>query len=149
MQAAKQEDRFVQLDVGRFHRTADHKMARQFIEIPRDHKLDDLLQPHYFAHHARQIQAGRTIITALWDDMSQYAELLIVQAGSNYALAKVINYVNFEDAELIPAETKYEIEWMNPQQKHGVIRSGDRELMKSGFHSKADAQKYIDELSKQ
>lgn len=139
------EERFVQLDSGRVQRNSDHKVARMMAEIPKDHTLEDCLQPHYFAHHARQFQAGRTIILAIWDDSSKIAELFVQQCGANFAIVRAKSYTDFDSAE-VPAATGYVIEWISKEQKHGVLRAGDRSLMKAGFHSKVDAEKYAAEL---
>lgn len=145
MSAAKQEDRLVQLDVQRVH-LADHKVARFVVEIPKDHTVDDCLQPHYWAHHARRFQAARTLITAIWDDNSQIAEFFVANCGSNFASVKLVSYTDFDAAEPVQVETKYVVEWISTQDKHGVIRAGDRSLIKSGFHSKKDAEKFIEEM---
>jgi len=145
------EQRFAQLETGRLH-LVDQKIARMTACIPTSHEPADLLESHYWAHEARRMMPnigkpdGHTIITAIWEDRSKYMELLVVDAGSNYAIVRQLTLVNLaEDSEPKSGST-YEAKWLNKTEKFGVMRIGDQSIMRANFHSKADAEKYITEL---
>ncbi len=145
MSEAQQEARFVQLDTQAVH-LSDHLIGRFGAVIPRGHTVEDCLQPHYWAHHSRRFKAARTLITAIWEDNSRIAEFFVANCGSNFAAVRLVSSANF-DADPVKADATYMIEWISAQEKHGVLRVGDRALIKTGFYSKKDAEKYIvDEL---
>lgn len=114
--------------------------------------LDQILDEAYWSHVARELKAGYTIEVKP-EGLPYYAKLIVVHAEPTRAVVKLLNFVDLvnEAAKPTPAEivkevalgTKFKAErngrWFR------VVRLVDREVMKSGFTTLAEAERWATE----
>lgn len=112
---------------------------------PAGTKLADVLNPAYWVHVAKQFHVSDRI-EVIPEDHSFFAELYVagVSAGGlklikfrhyDFDLEDILN-VGAEEPELI-------VLWRGPNAKHCVLRKADKQVLKEGFNSKAEANEWI------
>jgi hypothetical protein len=109
------------------------------LTVPVGTTVQDMLNPGYWAHLARQLQPGDRIEVEP-DDGSYFAELRVLDSGNQYAKVMALREVKLEAVEpsasvSVPGHT---VEWSGRHTKWRVVRESDRKVLKDGLASKAD-----------
>lgn len=110
------------------------------------HDVRDTLHPEYFSTFANQI-ALTDKIEAVWDDNSKYAEYLVIDKGPNWVKVKLLVLVDLSKAPSVaapdPAESDYEVLFLNNHEKHCVIRKSDNKAIKRHLATKQEAEAFL------
>lgn len=128
---------------------AEHR--RQIWHIVPEHgtAFADLLSPAFWSHVSRQMKpADRIEVSA--EDGSYFAELIVIDAGMQFAKVAVLREVKLETVEpAAPAVLDgHKVEWAGPHSKFRVLRTVDRKVLKDGFATRADAHAWLAGYSK-
>ena len=119
------------------------------LTVPVGTTVQDMLNPGYWAHLARQLQPGDRIEVEP-DDGSYFAELRVLDSGNQYAKVMALREVKLEAIEpsasvSVPGHT---VEWSGRHTKWRVIRESDRKVLKDGLASKADGYGWLSSYAK-
>lgn len=132
-----------------FKLAEQQRAIHQFI-APMGHKFDDLLRSEYWAHIANRIQGPMDRIECLAEDYTFYAELMVMDKGTNWvkvvALSGPTDLSASAPSEKLEAEiSPFEVTFAGPKARYRVIRKSDNEVIKEGFPTRGDAEKYTTE----
>lgn len=106
-------------------------------------KREDLLHPSFWRHVARKLKSP-AIIHSMPQDGAWFARHLVLYADQNQAKVAELEFKQLENVSEIQT-SDYVAGWIAPSVKFGVRRKSDNTIMKSGFPSLADAEKYMNE----
>lgn len=126
---------------------AEYKRNLHRIMVDVDIIFEDILQPEFWTHAVKGLrQYDRIEVVSV--DGRFFGEVLVVAILSAGAIVKQINYVEFVKAEA-PAVKKeevkpYTIQYKGNINKHSIIRTADKVVIKDGFDTKAQAQEWLD-----
>jgi hypothetical protein len=115
-----------QLEPKRLHPTkfAQSEMKRNQWDVTPEHgtPVEALLDPAYWAHVSAKLRRG-DIITALAEDDSYFAELLVLNVGKLFAKVVLIRRVEITAAQIFNAEVPkgFDIKFRGPK-KWSVLR---------------------------
>lgn len=127
---------------------AEYKRCIYLVIRPVGEPIEAVLDPSYWAHVARNLQAGFGIVTYT-EDFSHYAELLVLRADSLSANVAIVLEKSLTDAKLEAVTFMgHVIDFAGPIKKHTVTRKSDGRLLRDGFNSFEDARDYIKESAK-
>lgn len=126
---------------------AEYKRNVHRIMVDVDVTLADLLAPTFWTHAAKQLR-NNDKIEVIAADGKFYAELLVVSARQVEAIVKAINYTELTEAEVKEtkkekAKPKFVVEYKGTDNQHCVIRVADKNVLKSGFNSKPEAEEWL------
>jgi hypothetical protein len=111
--------------------------------------IAEMLNPGYWAHVARDLRPGDRIEVDA-EDGSYFAELMVRDAGAQYAKVALLREVKLDAIE--PSATVslpgHNVEWSGPHTKWRVLRTADRKVLKDGFTTKADGYNWLASYSK-
>ena len=126
-------------------RLAEHEV-RSFCIYPEFGTTpEDVLDPGYWAHIARNLRARDHLMIDA-EDGSWYAEARVLETGTTYArIAFKPNYpqmvqVSEPDVD-ITVPPGYEIKWLGPHARYAVVRGADR--LKDSFQNKGLAAAWL------
>jgi hypothetical protein len=137
----------VTLPVNGLHEES-YSIKRWHVQIPNEHKAEDIVKPSYWAHISRRLHRG-DIITGTKEDNSTFYELLVIEPLKTSTVVRLLREVNLEEelheAETITKETikQFEAKWISPNNKWGVVRKKDNVTIIENLATKDDANKYI------
>jgi hypothetical protein len=113
--------------------------------------LTDVLKSDYWRHVASHLRPG-ALIEVQPEGLTYFAQLIVIDSGTNWAKVKLLSFVDLlgeakaPDQEPVKSETTagaYTIKragaWFQ------VIRTSDREVIKTGFRVMADAESWVNE----
>jgi len=121
--------------------TAESRVTRQ-----------DINRPEFWAHVARQLRPfSRLRVTT--DDAKFIAELVVITAGSNWAVVREIFFIDLENAltavpDLQYRENQFYIQYKGTKLKWSIIRKSDSAIIKSEIPSKDMAELALAEYVK-
>jgi len=142
------------------------------IVIDLETTLDDILKPEYWVNCGATLKgAGQhpfPIVEVIWQDGSRYIELMVIDANNLWAKVRVLRDIDLTKQEERPALEKarkslkkkseaspdpdsdnpFEIKWVSPSSKYGVIRKSDGERLTEGCESKEAAEQWIEDYNK-
>ena len=133
---------------------ADFARNRFLARPPAGTTLEDLLNPVFWAHVARQFApGGGDIIEVFPMDGAYYAELFVAECRKTGLVNQVrlvkLSYTSLSADATVdkPAEPEgaYRIVYRGTEKKHTVTRVADNTIVSEGHATKQDAQKWIDE----
>lgn len=111
--------------------------------------LKDVLEPAYWGNVASTIKVGDTI-EVMPEGLTYYARLIVIDAGPVYAKVKLLQFVDLIAEDARPEQTEIRTEAQYGKfiaQRAGawfrVIREEDKEVMKTGFRTMAQAEQWI------
>lgn len=109
-----------------------------------------LKEPSYWKHVASRLEPY-TRLEVVTDDNEYYAEFLVLDSGSNWALVKELLFIELNDKQIIQEAEKqiaFEIAYKGPHRKFAVLRKEDGEIIKDGFQKKEQAATFLQEYVK-
>lgn len=114
-------------------------------------KREDLQKPDFWKHVARSFQPY-TRLEVVTDDGQYFCELLVLNAGHNWAAVKELRYIELDGKSDIikqsSAMDEYEIAWKGPVHKHVVLRKKDGEIVKAQMSTRKEADTFLSEYVK-
>ena len=106
-------------------------------------KIEDVLDPQYWAHMAAQMQQYARV-EVLLETGEWMLDLIVLGLGRNWAQVHLLHRHDLErPAEALPAAAKHTIDWKGPQRKFAVIRISDNQLIQEGFGTRAEAAAWL------
>lgn len=108
--------------------------------------LEDMLDPSYWAHSARNLKSRDKII--VWEESGAfYAELLVIDAGANWAKVEQLEYKELHDRADSRAVhiDNHEVKWNGPHDKWVVIRDSDRAKLVSKQPTRKAAMTWLED----
>lgn len=110
---------------------------------------EDILRPEYWAHISIKLKPMDKI-EVVFEDMSQYIELMVVDSGRVWTKVVVISEKMLENVEQeLPKELKqFEVKWQGPHNKYVVVRLKDNEILKKEISSKEEATLWLQNYRK-
>lgn len=111
--------------------------------------IEDIKQPGYWAHIASRLKPYDHIEVRS-EDGAWVANFMVLCCDRSWAKVYFLSEhkLTTPDVSLSEAIKKHEAQWRGPQNKWSVIRLTDREVLKTNFNSKEDAQFWIVEHEK-
>ena len=119
--------------------------------------VEHLLKPEYWSLVAARLHPTARI-EVISEDNAWFAELLVISNGSGWAKVKLLRYVPLDDsAGRAPAiqleKTNIEdttsgqltVQYAGVKARHRVVRKSDKEVLKDGFPTNAEAVKWMQE----
>ena len=128
------------------HRMQDAAAMQQhwFITVDSGVTVEDLKRPAFWASCAWRLK-NMARVTVMPDDESYVCELLVRDAGRQYAVMSVLNYVQLATDLKVPVDAAYEVKWRGPHAKFGVLRLADKAIVSEGHADKLAAQVWLTE----
>ena len=112
---------------------------------------DDLSAPHYWAHVSTQLRPWE-LIEVRADNGLWWAEVLVLEAGRNYARVHVLRVIDLSKSAVKSADTiqigGYEISFRGEFAKWSVIRQGDRAVVRDQLGTQGEAVNWVNERLK-
>lgn len=132
---------------------AEHAQVGWVVTPELGTSYEDVLQPIYWAHVARNLKQWHEISVRAADG-SWLARLLVVAAGPQWA--KVVELQKWSLDRSLPvdaaatavAKAEYEVVWRGAA-KWSVKRLVDKVIMVQGLDDKGDAERYLEKLATQ
>jgi hypothetical protein len=116
------------------------------VTVDPDTKIDDLLEPGFWAHVAgATFNGSNNLVNVYWEDKSQIAFLYVRYYDSVSAKMELLDHKVFGSKVELTAPDKYEVKWTGPNTKHRVVRLSDGQTLKENISSKEDAALFIKE----
>lgn len=112
----------------------NHARRELSADIPAGTSLETILEPSYWAHHTRDIQAG-DVVEALCEDGRWEASLRVMFVATDAVRLVVRWKAEYQDAGAVVESETYEVKWINIGKKYGVMRRDDRTVIKDGFRT--------------
>lgn len=135
------------LDPTRFNEEP-HKNTSWVLTVESGTTMEDVLNPSFLSNVAPKLSMYDRIRVSV-DTGEWYAELLVVAHGSVWAkLVPLLHLdlVNKDDDQLTgEAFEKFIVQYRGPHHRFCVIRKEDKEPIKNNFHSKAEANAWLEQ----
>lgn len=115
--------------------------------------IEDIKQPIFYAHVAASLKPFDTI-TVTSDDLTLYAEVLVLAAERTAATVTVLREYDLTKADVVKHESDnfdlsdFEIKYRGPASKFSLIRKDDNAVIREGFATKDDAEKSLKDYLK-
>lgn len=110
--------------------------------------LKDLKQPVFYSHVSAFLKPFDTI-TVTSDDMTLYAEVLVLAAERTSATVTVLRAYDLTKAEIVKSAdavlniSDFVIKYRGPAAKFSILRKGDNAVVQEGIASQEDAEKAL------
>jgi len=102
-----------------------------------------VFDPKFWAHLASTLKVGDRIEIET-DSREWFAEVYVVEVGTAFARVRPLRFVDLaEEAPAgagVPGDVDFEVKWMGPARKWGVVRLSDKAAIYSDLPSKDAAQ---------
>jgi hypothetical protein len=111
------------------------------VTIPNKATKSDLIRSDFWAHLANMLRP-RDRIEAESEDGSYVADLIVLDAGTNYAKVTILREYKLDVVEPQSQSSMpvgHKVEWSGRHTKFRVVRESDSKVIKDGFATKADA----------
>lgn len=112
--------------------------------VPAGITFEEVQRPDYWSHVANLLRPCSRI-EVLSEDMSWFAELIVLDADRLWAKVAPLRFVELASKD-VPAEiaaSGYEVAYKGPEKKHCVIRLSDKAIVQEGIAKKVDAEAWI------
>lgn len=118
---------------------AEYVYERWRMTVENGTTTEDLKRPAFYAHIAQHLRPG-SIIEVMPDNRTFFAELLVLDAGPQYAKVHALRHVEIEALKMggsvFPG---YTVEFGGDHVKWRVLREADRKALKDGLPTQTDA----------
>lgn len=102
-------------------------------------KREEMLEPIFWSHVARRMKP-MTEIRAMPRDGAWYGIYLVIYADHLQAKLKEIGFWDLDTLSEPESETdEYDVKWISPPVRFGVIRKSDKSVIKDKFQTKEQA----------
>lgn len=110
--------------------------------------LAEVQKPEFWGHVAENLKPLARI-EVIAEDLSWFAELLVIDCDRLWAKTRLIRFVDLREddaADVLPASASgFRVEYKGPTKKHIVLRLSDNVIVHEGIATKAEAQSWITE----
>lgn len=113
------------------------------ISVPAGTKVADILAPECWMHVASKLSKGDRL-EIYPEEGAYFAELIVVAAGKNWARVVLAREISLEAADTsVPIGEELYTKWSTPTTGFRVHRRLDKQVLKDGFPTKEEADKWI------
>ena|SRR3990167_3495703 len=132
-----------------------HLLARNFKQaefvrmiwratVPVGTPIEALKEPAYWSNIASLLQPNARI-EVMPEDSAYLVEFIVRSAGPNWAHVEMLRSHVFVSAETVVAGAAkvFDVTWGSPHQKFRVQRMSDKEVLRSGFNTKEEANEWL------
>lgn len=115
------------------HRLAEHVRNTWVVNAEEGTTIQDVLEPSYWAHVARELKPYDHIEVRL-ETGDWIAQMLVISQGLNWAKVHLLQQHNLSmSQEAPPSSQKHEVKWRGPQHKWCVMRLIDNQALQTGM----------------
>lgn len=133
---------------------ADHSRNYRFARVEVGTKLEDIIDPAYWAFIAPELQPWDRIEMG-WDDFSQWCECIVLDCSKNWAKVYVLRSENLassklkaeSEAAIAKIQAAHEVVHRGPRM-WCVMRKSDKKPIKENCRVKEDAEEWLDKFAK-
>ena len=140
----------MKLDTARFKPT-DYEVADYSITVEMGTKLEDVLQPEFFANVAPRL-TPYCKVRVRTDDGAWYAELLVLSVGRVWAKTTPLHCVDLTagDVDLTDADRsdKYRVQYRGPHLKWCAVNKESGDVLRDSMESKREATAWLSDYAK-
>lgn len=108
---------------------------------PASASLKDLQDPSYWANVTGKLRPLDRI-EIVPEDMSYFAELIVLASGRNYAKVKLLQKFDIDEKEVEADKDEYRIHFV-PSRQFRVTRIRDNKIMQENLQTKEDAATWL------
>jgi hypothetical protein len=126
---------------------ASQMVRHSAIMIPAGVPIEATNEPEFWSMFSRQIIRNQYIFVDTKDNA--YCALLKVRAILDSGARTEIVWCHVPTTASPPQQDAYSVKWAGNTHKFRVVRLSDGEVIKYGFETKEDAEKYVFELTRQ
>lgn len=106
-------------------------------------RIDEITDPAYWAHIASKLRPYDHIEVRV-DDSSWIAEVLVLEAGRNWARVMITNKWTLDSADVSQTVTEsYKVVWKGPMLKWSVVRLIDSAMLSKEHTNKSQAEDWL------
>lgn len=127
------------------------EFARQSFRVtpPEGTKIEEMLEPEYWAHVARKF-IPYDILEVVPEDGSFYARLLVLNTSKLWAKMQKLEYIELSAKKPVQASGKYEPKYGGPSAKWRAVNKSDGSIVSTeSFQTRDEAEAYIEKLNKE
>lgn len=127
------------------------EFARQSFRAipPAGTKLEEMLEPEYWAHVARKF-TPYDIVEIVPEDGEFYARLFVTSTGKLWAKMVKLEYVELTAKKPVVVVDKYEAKYGGPSAKWRAVHKSDGSLVANeSFQTREEVDMYIEKLNKE
>jgi hypothetical protein len=135
-----------QLKVGRMV-LAEQAQRTFVVTTEQGHTKENLLNPNYWTHFAREFQPYDEIKVRC-DDESYYGTLLVVACDRTWAKVVALNWISIGEDVKVPETDEYELKFGGPYLLWRVIRKKDGGVLKEKCRTKKEAADWMHDYIK-
>lgn len=123
---------------------AEHKRQEWVVDAEEGTTMEDIVQPHYWAHVAGRFNPNDRIEVRL-ETGDWIADLIVVSAARNWARVHVAAFHDLagESTDVPRSAIKHRVVWKGGHKKHCVLRIADGALIQEGLQTKALAEEWM------
>lgn len=121
---------------------AEHVRNEYHITPEHGVTVEQMKDEAYWAHVSNVLRL-KDIINATPEDLSWYAQFIVVSVGLNRAEVKLLNFVKLASNDASPANENYTVRWGSPKTKFRVFRNSDNAVVGEGFDTEVAANNWI------
>jgi hypothetical protein len=119
--------------------SAEFKRAVWRAYPEKDTPYETVLSETYWAHRAAAFRRGDLI--EVWpDEMHYFAMLLVMAAGSNWAMPVELFKVALKPRVMPARQPEFSVAYRGPHHKYAIVRASDDTIVKDGFAQEGDAE---------
>lgn len=120
----------------------EHKRAELFADIPAGTAPEALLNPDYWQHLAAQLRP-LDLIEAFCEDGSWEGLYRVMFVSSAEVVLSPVRITRHGQPGQIDDHETFEIKWISPSKKFGVVHRGNGSVVKDGLYPKSQAYSYL------
>lgn len=130
----------------------EHQRRCFSIDVEAGLEPEDIVNPQFWAHIARELQYGDHV-EANADDGSWYAEYLVLDVGANWAKVH-LRQNSVERLQAVEPDSRpvilagHSVKWAGRHAQFRVIRDADAKVLKEHLKNKADAYAWLESYSR-
>jgi len=122
-----------------------YRIRHLSVEVPVDHTKEDVLAREYWANCVTHVNNYDKLCLD-WVDGSKYWELKVIDKGDNWVqvhpvTSEPIDYDSASESENVYED--FEVKYLNPTDRCGVIRKSDGAILTKDHISKASARAWL------
>ena len=130
------------LHMGRVNEVG-HKRRALFADIPAGTNIEALMEPSYWAHHARDIRP-LDLIEAFCEDGSWEALFRVMfVSNAEVRLSPIYEVRHEKENRVSPDGASHVVMWKGPAMKFAVIQTDTKAIIKSGFYPRSEAEDFL------
>ena len=143
----KKVEKIPQLNPARMQ-LAEHKRNVWDVTVEQNVSIPMMEDPQFWAHISEKLKP-KDHIEVTDDEMSFYAEFIVIASERAWARVKRISYTSLVSPDDIPeeADVGYTTKWRGPFHLWSIIRKSDQAVIKAGMQ-REEAKLWLDEYLK-